>query len=242
MTARVLRFPSDDALVEDAASMLLNHLVQRQEHQAQVHLCLTGGRIANRIYAAFAQLAAERDFDASTLHLWWGDEHFVGTTDPERNALQSLALLARSLQLKSAQIHPMPASDGNADPDESAFTYAQELGDTIFDLCLLGMGPDGHVASIFPHHPSSEPTTLSVIGVTEAPKPPAERISLSVATINRSRSVWLWVNGSEKADAVARALSGDEELPAAVVSGVESTLWFLDECAAELLPRHRCEV
>ena len=242
MTARVLRFPSDEALVEEAASMLLNHLVQRQEHQAQVHLCLTGGRIANRVYAAFADLAKEREFDAGTLHLWWGDERFVGTTDPDRNALQSLALLARSLQLKSAQIHPMPASDGNADPDESAFAYAQELGDTIFDLCLLGMGPDGHVASIFPNHPSNEPTTLSVIGVTEAPKPPAERISLTLATINRARSVWLWVNGEEKADAVARALAGDDRVPAAHVAGIESTIWFLDEGAAALLPRHRCEL
>ncbi|MDA8439658.1 MAG: 6-phosphogluconolactonase [Propionibacterium sp.] len=242
MTARILRFPSDTDLVEEAARMLLNHLVQRQEHQAQVHLCLTGGRIANRIYAAFAELAGETGFDAATLHLWWGDEQFVGTTDPDRNALQSLALLARSLQLKSAQIHPMPASDGNADPDESAFTYAQELGDTVFDLCLLGMGPDGHVASIFPDHPSSDPTTLSVIGVTDAPKPPAERISLTLSTISRSRSVWLWVNGSEKAEAVAHALAGDERVPAAHASGVESTIWFLDAEAARLLPRHRCEL
>ena len=73
MTARILRFPSDTDLVEEAARMLLNHLVQRQEHQAQVHLCLTGGRIANRIYAAFAELASEGGFDAATLHLWWGD-------------------------------------------------------------------------------------------------------------------------------------------------------------------------
>ncbi len=242
MTARILRFPSDTDLVDEAAHMLLNHLAQRQEHQAQVHLCLTGGRIANRIYAAFAELAGESHFDASTLHLWWGDEQFVGTTDPERNALQSLALLARSLQLKSAQIHPMPASDGNADPDESAFAYAQELGDTVFDLCLLGMGPDGHVASIFPGHPSSDPTSLAVIGVTDAPKPPPERISLTLSTINRSRSVWLWVNGAEKAESVAGALSGDADVPAGHVSGVESTIWFLDEAAARRLPRHRCEL
>lgn len=240
MNTRVLRFPLADDLVTEAATALLNRLVRAQA-DGDINLCLTGGRIANRIYAAFAELAADSDLEPERLHLWWGDERFVETTDPERNALQSLALLAGRLQLVPSQIHPMPASDGNADPDESAFAYAQELNDTVFDLCLLGMGPDGHVASIFPHHPSFEPTTFTAIGVTDAPKPPPERISLTLPAINRSRDVWLWVSGAEKAAATAQALAGNPDLPAAHVHGTHETVWFLDAEAAADVPVHQCE-
>lgn len=241
MNTRVLRFPQEETLVAAAAAALLRRLLNAQE-KGEVNLCLTGGRIANKIYAAFANLSVGSGLECSRLHLWWGDERFVGTTDPDRNALQSLALLGGRLHLQPSQIHPMPASDGNADPDESAYAYAQELGDTVFDLCLLGMGPDGHVASIFPHHPSFEPTTSTAIGVTDAPKPPPERISLTLPAINRSHDVWLWVNGEEKAQATAAALAGDPDLPAAHVHATHETVWFLDDAAASLVPMHQCQL
>ena len=127
----------------------------------------------------------------------------------------------------------MGVDDGTVDADASAATYAKELGDTVFDLCLLGMGPDGHVASIFPDHPSFErDTSFKVIGVTDSPKPPPERISLTIPVINQSAEVWLIVSGAEKADAAARAIDGDENLPAGAVHGRLRTVWFLDEDAA----------
>lgn len=241
-TPHVLRFATTDELVDEAAAKLLTRLLECQAERDTVHLCLTGGRIANQIYAAFADLAAESDLDVSKLHVWWSDDRFVPTIDPERNAIQSLSVLARRLQLNSAQIHPMPASDGNADPGESAFSYAQELGGTVFDLCLLGMGPDGHTASIFPNHPSFDPTSKMAIGVQDAPKPPPDRISLTIPTMNRSRMVWFFVSGQEKADAVARVLAGDLSLPATHVNGVESTAWFLDAEAAAQVPTYACEL
>lgn len=242
MAVEVLRFAQSSELVDYAAARLLDVLVERQQTQDAVHLCLTGGRIANRIYAAVADLVPDSALDAKKLHLWWSDERFLPTSDPERNSLQSLALLGGKLHLVPSQIHSMPASDGNADPGESAFAYAHEVEDTIFDLAILGMGPDGHVASLFPDHPSSKPTSALAIGVTEAPKPPPERISLTLAALNRSREVWLWVVGSEKSLAVARALSGEQNLPAARVSGVDRTLWFLDQEAAQHVPTYACEL
>lgn len=238
--ARVMRYANPDELADAAAQQLLSRLGATIEDRGEADLCLTGGRIANRMYERLAAMAAEQDFDASTLNLWWGDERFVGLTDPERNAGQSFALLAGSMSLSPARIHPMPPRDGHADPSAAAFDYARELGSTIFDVCLLGIGEDGHVASLFPNHPSSAPTSATVIGVTDSPKPPSERVSLTLNAINRSRSVWLMASGEGKAEAVAAALNGDLDLPAANVHGTEETLWFLDAEAAGQLPTYNC--
>jgi 6-phosphogluconolactonase len=103
---------------------------------------------------------------------------------------------------------------------------------------MLGVGPDGHVASLFPGHPSLDVDDAIALGETESPKPPPERISLTFAALNRSREVWFLVSGAEKAHAVRRGLadSGDvHETPARGVHGRVSTLWFLDEAAASLL-------
>jgi 6-phosphogluconolactonase len=240
VSTRVVRYHTPDELADGAAGTLLGRIRDLQDTQGRADLCLTGGRVANRMYESLADQFADSGIDPTALHLWWGDERFVGLTDPDRNALQSLSILARTLHVPAAQIHPMPGKDGRADPGDAAYAYAQELGDTVFDICLLGMGPDGHVASIFPDHPSFDPTTATVIGVTDAPKPPSERISLTLNALNRSKAIWIVVTGEEKADAVAKALSGDWFLPAARVHGTEETLLFLDAEAAALLPRFNC--
>lgn len=241
MPPRVVRHGSADELVEAAARRLLDTLLELQSGSEPVHLCLAGGRLANQVYERFAALVPDSGLDTARLHLWWGDERFVPTTDPERNSLQSLSLLARTLQVPSSQVHPMPSSDGKTDPGEAAFAYSEELGATVFDLCLLGMGVDGHVASLFPHHKSFEQTSSSTaIGVTDAPLPPDERISLSLTALNRSQRIWLLVAGEEKADAAARALAGEAELPASQVAAQRETLWFLDAEAASRLPTYHC--
>ena len=116
--------------------------------------------------------------------------------------------------------------------------YARELGSTAFDICLLGMGPDGHVASIFPEHPSSY-ASGDVIAVRSSPKPPPERISLTLPVINRSHEVWFVVSGADKAAAAKMALlgAGPVQVPAGGVSGRDRTLWLLDRAAAAELPR-----
>ncbi len=237
---QVIRYADATELAERAAVRLLAALIELQGEEQVVQLCLTGGRIAHEIYARLGELVVGSALDPSRLELWWGDERFVPTGDPERNAGPTLALLAGHFALDPARTHPMPSADGVVDAGASAATYAKELGDTRFDLCLLGMGPDGHVASIFPNHPSSEPTTQSVIGVSDAPKPPPERISLTIAKLNESSQVWFLVSGAEKSNALARSLAGDTNLPAARVAGRDHTLWLVDQAAASELPYFDC--
>ena len=239
-TGQVVRHPDAADLASQTARRLLDTLVDLQDAGRIPQLCLTGGRIAMAMYAEFADLVPGSGLDPSRLELWWSDERFLQAEDPERNAGSALALLASTFAVDPARTHSMPSADGIVDADASANTYAKELGDTVFDVCLLGMGPDGHVASIFPHHPSSEPTNLPVIGVSDAPKPPPERISLTIDRINTSAQVWLLVSGVEKADALAGALRGDAELPASGVAGRERTIWFVDEDAASALPYFEC--
>lgn len=242
MTSRVVRFANDRELSDHVAWRFVTRVQQLQAEGRHVNICLTGGRIANQVYDAIASLPEWGQLDASRLSIWWSDERFVPTDSTERNSLQTLVLLARTLTLAPSNVHVMPASDGKADADESAFAYANELGDTVFDINLLGVGADGHVASIFPNHPSSDPTTLMVIGVTESPKPPAERISLSLAALRRSHAVWLIAKGAEKVDAVARGVAGDQALPASRAVGLEETIWFVDEAAAAGLPYYECDL
>ncbi len=237
---QVVRHADVTDLAGRSAQRLLDALIELQVDGHTPQLCLAGGRAAMAVYAEFARLIPDSDLDTTRLELWWSDERFLPTDDPERNAGPALALLASAFSIDPARTHPMPSADGTIDAGASAALYAKELGDTTFDICLLGMGPDGHVASIFPDHPSSEPANQSVIGVSDAPKPPPERISLTIARINTSAQVWLLVNGADKASAVARALGEDPSLPAARVAGRDRTLWLLDEESAAELPYFVC--
>lgn len=233
---RIVRLADPAEVADVVARRLLERIVELQNKRGVVHICLTGGRTANKMYERFADLVSDSGLDARKLQLWWGDERFIPATDPDRNSLQAVTRLARTVKIESADIHMMPAQDGRADSHQCAAEYETELGDTVFDVTLLGIGPDGHVGSIFPDHPSFDPTSRTVIGVTDAPKPPSERISLTLAAMNRSDEIWIITTGNDKADAVARALSGDMSLPAAHLAARSSNYWFLDEEAAAELP------
>jgi 6-phosphogluconolactonase len=232
----ILLHAGPDEVAEALAARLMARLTEIQRDFRVPQLALTGGRIATR---AFRKLAAEGPnsaVDWSRIELWWGDERFVPANDAERNAEPALDLFA-PLALDTDRIHAMPASDGGLDLDQAAEAYARELSDVIFDICLLGMGPDGHVASIFPEHPSSY-AEGDVIAVRSSPKPPPERISLTLPVINRSQEVWFVVGGTDKAAAAKMALlgAGPVQVPAAGVSGAERTLWLMDRDAAAELP------
>lgn len=237
---QVVRYRDADDLASRAGERLLHALIGFQADGRVAQLCLTGGRIALRIYARLADLVAGSELDPGRLELWWGDERFLPTDDPNRNAGPTLASLAGRFPLEPSRTHPMPAADGLIDAAAGAAAYAKELGDTRFDLVLLGVGEDGHIASIFPEHPSGEPTGQTVIGVSDSPKPPAERISLTVPALSRAGQVWFLVSGTEKADAVAAALNGDQSVPAARVHGEEGTAWLIDRAAASRLPYFEC--
>jgi 6-phosphogluconolactonase len=233
----VLVHAGPDEVAEALATRLMARLAEIQRDFRIPQLALTGGRIATKAYARLAAEGANSAVEWSRVELWWGDERFVPADDADRNAKQALDLLAEPLRLNHERIHVMPASDSGLDLDQAADAYAKELGTTVFDICLLGMGPDGHVASIFPEHPSSY-ATGDVIAVRGSPKPPPERISLILPVINRSREVWFIVSGADKAAAAKMALlgAGPVQVPAGGVAAAERTLWLMDRDAASQLP------
>lgn len=231
--ADILREPDADALTSMIATRLLGELAGLQRAGRVPSVCLTGGRIAGAVYRAVALEGPRTEIDWARLDLWWGDERFVPTGDADRNDLEALTALG-PLGLAPDRVHAMPAAGEGRSLDQAASDYAAELGDTAFDICLLGVGPDGHVASLFPGHPSSS-APGRVIAVRDSPKPPPDRISLTMDVINASAQVWFCVSGEEKADAVARAVGG-ADLPAARAHGTHRTLWLIDEAAASRLP------
>jgi 6-phosphogluconolactonase len=235
--AEVLVHATAEEVADALTVRLLARLTEIQRDFRVPQVGLTGGRIATRAYGRLAKDGPTSAVDWSRVELWWGDERFVAAADDERNDKQALDLLAAPLRLDPDRIHRMPASGEGTDLDAAADAYAAELGDTVLDICLLGLGPDGHVASIFPEHPSAY-AEGDVIAVRSSPKPPPERISLTLPVINRSREVWFLVSGSDKAAAVKMALlgAGPVQVPGAGASGVDRTLWLMDTDAAAELP------
>jgi 6-phosphogluconolactonase len=238
---------SADLLAEAVAARLVTRLVDVQSTGRVASLVLTGGTIANRLYSALAALPARDAVDWSRVELWWGDERFVAADSDDRNDMQARTALLDTLRLDPALVHPMPSSDAVGDPERGAVQYADELavaarpedhGPTpAFDVVLLGVGPDGHVASLFPERPElydERPTAA----VRHSPKPPPTRITMTLPTLRRAREVWFVVAGSDKATPVRLALGGAGmmQIPAAGVTGTSRTLWLLDHDAAAELP------
>ena len=140
-----------------------------------------------------------------------------------------------------AHVHEMPSTASADSVEEGAAAYGRELrehGSGAFEVVMLGIGPDGHVASLFPGYPALDVDDRVAVGVTGSPKPPPERITLTFGALNRAKAVWFVASGSGKAEAVARALGGApvHEVPANGVTGQQETVWFLDSEAASALP------
>jgi 6-phosphogluconolactonase len=240
-----------ELMAQAAAARLITKIVDAQASTGAANVVLTGGRNGNGVLAALAAAPARDAIDWGRLDLWWGDERFLPEGDPERNVTQAREALLDSVPLDPERVHAMPASDGpyGGDVEAAADAYAEELARAAgpanhgavptFDVLMLGVGPDTHVASLFPEHPGVRETERTVIGVHGSPKPPPTRVSLTLPAIRSAREVWLLAAGEDKANAVAMALSGAGELlaPAAGARGRARTLWLLDTTAASQLPR-----
>jgi 6-phosphogluconolactonase len=232
----------DDAevLAEAVASRLINRLADAQAQRGEASIVLTGGRIAKLVYKDVLESPIRSVVDWSKVDFWWGDERFLPAGDPERNETQAREAFLDRLLIDPARVHPMAASDAVDTPEEAAARYAAELataaggeGVPAFDLLLLGIGEDGHVASLFPGNPALE-AEGSVVGVHDSPKPPPERVSLTMPAINAAAAVWIIASGEGKAAAVDEALSR-RELPAGRVEAQGHTKWLVDKAAASQL-------
>jgi 6-phosphogluconolactonase len=240
--------PDADRLARAVASALVARLAAAQAVHGTASVVLTGGGIGTAVLERVAELAEQPEHavvDWTAVDVWWGDERFVPADDDERNEKGARHALLDRVGVPAARVHAMPPSDGPfAGPEEAAAWYEAQLAEhggggplPRFDLLLLGMGPEGHVASIFPDSPAAR-AERPVVAVHECPKPPPTRVSLCYPAINSAEEVWLLVSGEGKAEAVARALGGAEplEVPAAGVHGRRATRWLLDAAAASRLP------
>ncbi|WP_163550754.1 6-phosphogluconolactonase [Candidatus Frankia nodulisporulans] len=258
MTAEPLLVPHPDAgvLARAVAARLITALVDGQAERGEASVVLTGGGIGIALLRAVRTNPAFDAVDWSRVDVWWGDERFVAADSPDRNERQAREALLDHLPVDPARIFPMghprePAADDAAAlkaATVAAAQYAELLASRaapganlpVFDVVLLGLGPDGHVASLFPNLPGVT-STEAVVAVGNSPKPPPVRISLTLATIQSARQVWVIVAGEEKAQAVAAAFAGAGpiEVPATGAVGRERTLWLADRAAASRLPAAR---
>jgi 6-phosphogluconolactonase len=242
----VFTFATGDLLASAAAARTVTRVADAIAADGRAHLVLTGGGIGTKVLAAIAASAALDAVDWSRVDFWWGDERFAPAGDPDRNETGARSALLDHIGADPARVHVMAGPDGpdGDDVDASAARYAAELkaaapaGAAVpaFDVLMLGIGPEGHVASIFPGSPAAH-AAGSVVAVRNSPKPPPTRISLTFSALRAAREVWILASGAEKAQAVAEAASGvsEDKLPASGARGQDRTLFLVDADAASQL-------
>lgn len=240
---------TSDLLADAVAARLITKLVDAQSARGWASVVLTGGGICIGVLGALRKSPARDAVQWDRVDVWWGDERFLATDDPERNEHQARDALLDHLPLSPNRVHPMPADEGRfaGEPEDGADWYADQLAAAArpedhgsvprFDVCMLGIGEDGHVASIFPGSPAAY-ETRNVVAVHGSPKPPPVRITLTFPAIGSASEVWLVAAGTGKAAAVGLAVSGAGpiQIPAAGAIGRVRTLLLLDRAAATGLP------
>jgi 6-phosphogluconolactonase len=244
---RVVISADPAAHADSVAARFVNRLAKCGADGALVHVSLTGGSMGSAVLAAAATHPRRDRVDWSRVHIWWSDERFVAREHADRNEKQAREALLDSIDIPAANVHTMAASDDGVDLDAAAEAYAAELARfpqddgtpwPSFDICFLGVGPDGHIASLFPDRPEILITDRSAVAVRDSPKPPPERVTLTRPVINGSRRVWLVLAGADKAAALGLALAGASyaSVPAAGAKGRRRTIFFIDEAAASQVP------
>ena len=235
----IRRFVNSDVLAVGIADQLAHTIVSAMTARGVAHVVLTGGRIGTACLVALRDHPLCADIPWDGVEFWWSDERFVPTGDPERNDTGAFEGLLNHYPIPAQNIHPMPSPGGAATLDEAAVDYwtqiTAEFGDDIaFDVCLLGVGEDAHVASLFPSSEAVRVSTPGALAISDSPKPPPERLTFTRPLIEQSRQVWLLASGTAKADAVHSIMTMSDEVaaPASNVRGSLRTVLFLDDDAA----------
>lgn len=254
---RITLHPSFDVLAATTAARLITRLLDVQGERGEATVVLTGGSVGIATLKAVAQSPARLAVDWAKVNFWFGDERFVPAASPDRNAGQAADALLDHIGVDPARVHAMAASDAVADLDAAAADYTAQLAAAArlewendddspgsapavprFDVLLLGLGPDAHIASLFPEMSGIRSQGVPVVGVTNSPKPPPSRLSLTLDAINTALEIWIVVAGADKAAAVGLGLAGANpvQVPASGAHGVNKTMWLLDQEAAAKVP------
>ena len=211
---------------EEAAGLVAERLAEQARSGGSI--VLTGGSTPRRAY----EIAAELEPDWSRVELWWGDERCVPPDDERSNYAMAKAALLDRLEGAPASVHRMKGELGRAD---GAAEYERELADAgTFDLVLLGLGPDGHIASLFPNFPTLDVTDRDVVGTEAGHEPFVDRISMTLPRLCDTRELLFLVAGADKADAVARALAGEpsHQTPGSLARATQGTTRAIVDRAA----------
>lgn len=235
MTRQVVVYPDAAAVAEATAARLLVTVADTLAVKERADIVLTGGSVGIATLRAVAASPLTEAIDWAAVHVWWGDERFVPAGHEDRNEVQAQEALLSQLPLLEENIHRMGSADAFTSAESAAADYHDTMtraGSPRWDILMLGLGPDGHVASLFPDHAGFAQPGANVLAIHDSPKPPPTRVSLALGAINRAKQVWVVAAGAEKADAVRRCLEGDTRLPGAAVAGSHATLWLIDVAAA----------
>ncbi|MGB3769854.1 MAG: 6-phosphogluconolactonase [Rhodococcus sp. (in: high G+C Gram-positive bacteria)] len=241
--SEIHRSPDTAALARAAAQRFVSVILDAQRERGSASVVLTGGGAGGQTLAAVRELGG--DIDWSNVDVFFGDERFVAEGDSERNYVQAREALLDHVDVDTGRVHVMAPLDSplGDDVEAAAVAYEQAVaafgGDDgpTFDIHLLGMGPDSHINSLFAGSDAVREGSRLVVAVTDSPKPPPVRITMTLPAVRRARHVWFLVSGEAKAGAVAACVNGADpiEHPAGGAVGLESTVWFLDEAAASEL-------
>jgi len=249
-SVEVIIHPDPESLAASVAARLITRIVDAQAATGTAGVVLTGGGMGQKSQQAVVSNPASRAVDWRNVDFYWGDERFLPAGDPDRNETQARAAMLDALPVDANRVHAMPASDGAWGDDAAAAAagHAAELAGIAetqnrtmprFDVLMLGVGPDSHVASLFPGHAETRVTDRLVVPVHDSPKPPPNRISFTFPLICSAAEVWLVAAGAEKADALAEALAQNADPvrhPASGAVGEMRTLALIDSEAAGQLP------
>jgi 6-phosphogluconolactonase len=222
---RLRVFPDAEAVARYAADAVAGRIGDARRDGRDLHIALAGGSTPKRAY----ELLADIEGSWKHVHLWLGDERCVPEDHPESNARMVRESLYANARAEPPELHAVPAPEV---PEDAAWLYGLELRErvpaAIFDIVLLGMGPDGHTCSLFPGHPVLDVAHALVAPVRNSPKPPPERVTLTLPVVRAARFTLLLATGEEKRDSLARALAGDQAIPLALLGD------GLDEVACDL--------
>lgn len=245
---RVIVHPDRSSLAAAVAARFITKVADLISEFDEASIVLTGGTMGSAVLEAINASPARDSVDWSRVNVWWGDERWLPAGDPDRNETQARAALLDHVALDPQRVHAFAASDDGIELDAASDSYAAEIAAFTpanasmphFDITFLGMGSDGHIASLFPDRGGVRELHKTVISVRKSPKLPPERLSLTLPVINSSARVWLVVAGADKASALGLTLADASvnEVPAAGVEGRRKTLFFVDAEAAAQVPEN----
>lgn len=226
---RVIVHPDAHLTARAAGLRLLLTLIEAQSVSTPLHVALTGGSMGTRMLAEVAGEDLAGAVDWSNVHLWWGDERF--SADADRNASQAHAAWIDTLPIPAANVHEVARPGEVTDVAAAAAAYTRALAGVRFTVVILGLGPDGHVASLFPGRAEIDVEGPGALPVTGSPKPPPERVTLTREQLCNTEQLWFLVAGEDRGRVAAAAMQPAGTLPSARVRGA-TTLWLMDAAAA----------